>query len=191
MKVQTFIQDETKALIYDGEKLSEWQKQVDKLKLAGQQSLTQDNEKSPIPFQFLNTGEYNAINEVCQSSIEIEKYDKQAIPIEILSLVALAKQEGYFREIRVYYDDVEKDPFVIGLKEKTTYSDDYYVIACWGMEKKFSWTTLKALAKKKYVARRKLKMQKALQDLSSDIKNLNAIADSFLGGAYVSESYYG
>lgn len=189
--VVTFIEKENEALIYDGKKLEDWHKTINKLKLEGQKTLASGDDKSPIPFRYLNSGEVNVIKEICPTTTLVEQYDKTAIPLEILSLIALAQKEKYFKEIEVWFNENDKDPFVVGKTEKSSYSYNYYVIGCWGQEKKFSWATLKKQAHTSYVARRKAKLNEHKEQITLDLKNLNSIADKHLRGEWIRESYSG
>lgn len=125
-QVQTYIIEETLELIYNNEKLEQWENLVKELGLKGQQEIQQP-EKSPIPFLALNSTALEIISTLCPTEVEIEKYNLTPIPVEILDLVALSRKEGYFQKIEVWYDEKDKDPAVIGIcghwYESTWYSD--------------------------------------------------------------------
>lgn len=111
--VETFLTEETVALIYSNEELDKWNKHVEDLGLKGQTEITKP-EKSPIPFMHLKTSYKNICETICPSKVAVEKYNITPIPVEILDLIALSKKEDYFSKIMVWYDDKSPDPFVIG-----------------------------------------------------------------------------
>ena len=112
-QVQTYLIEETEALIYDNEQLEKWGDLVKSLGLEGQQKIQQPG-KSPIPFLCLNQIQVEILSTLCPITVEIKGYNKSPIPVEILDLVALSTKEGYFQKIEVWYDDKDPDPAVIG-----------------------------------------------------------------------------
>lgn len=118
--VETFIIEETSALIYDNEKLDQWNDLVKELGLQGQTKIVKP-EKSPIPFMHLKTGMVNILETLCPRKVDVKNYDVTPIPVEILDLIALSKREGYFNKVQIWYDEKSKDPACIGIKL------DYYL----------------------------------------------------------------
>lgn len=118
--VETFIIEETAELIYNDEKLSEWNEHVAKLGLAGQVNIT--TSKSPIPFMFMKTGMREMFKVLCPRQVEVSKYNISPIPLEILKLISLATNEGYFKKISIWYDDKLLDPICVG---ETGYWSEY------------------------------------------------------------------
>lgn len=112
--VETFIIEETQELIYDNEKLDEWNLMVNKLGLKGQTKICAP-QKSPIPFLPMKRNMVNVFSTLCQAKQAIEDYDKTPIPVEILSLVSLSIREKYFNKIEIWYDDKDPDPACIGI----------------------------------------------------------------------------
>lgn len=113
--VETYLVEETVDLIYDGEKLDKWNDLVAELGLKGQNSIRQP-EKSPIPFQPMNEQLKATFEVLCPTKVDVENYNASSIPVEILSLLALSKKEGYFHEIKIWYDEKQKDPLCVGVK---------------------------------------------------------------------------
>lgn len=125
-EVETFIIEEVAPLIYDNEQLEKWNELVEELGLQGQTKI-QKKEKSPIPFLSMNRGMIAMFETLCPSSIPVEEFSITPIPVEILSLIALSKREGYFNEIKIRWDDKSPDPVVIGITGdwmETTYYQD-------------------------------------------------------------------
>jgi hypothetical protein len=111
--VQSFLVEETKELVLDGEKLSEWNELVAELGLFGQIETT-SGDKSPIPFVFMKSNLKNVMEQLCPRKVEVNEYKISPIPLDVLKLVKLAKDEKYFSSIEVWYDDKSPDPFVVG-----------------------------------------------------------------------------
>lgn len=138
--VETFFIEETIDLIHDSEKLEKWNEMVAELGLTGQQSVVVEK-KSPIPFLWMNSGIVKTFEVLCPTKVEIEKYNKTPIPVELLSIVSLCVKEQYFDGIKIWYNDREKDPAIIGYKMRDgkQFSDrwnaefyaDRYLIGRW------------------------------------------------------------
>ena len=152
-KVQTFVQEETAELIYDNDKLSEWKEKVTDLNLKGQKKLTKS--ASPIPFLYMKKSIENIFDTLCPEKRNIDEYDKTPIPLEVLKLIQMSKNEGYFNRIQIWYDDKSPDPICVGsvgiwregqyytdsnekLKEREFKSKEE-VIAAGGKHPYFSW----------------------------------------------------
>lgn len=112
--VETFLVEETVELIYDNEKLEEWNKAINDLGLKGQGQIVK-KDKSPIPFLFMKQNLINVFETLCPVKSPIENYSTTAIPVEILKLVLLSKKEEYFKNIEIWYDDVKPDPICVGM----------------------------------------------------------------------------
>lgn len=115
--VETFVIEETAELIYDNEKLSEWNRLVEELGLKGQTKITQ-KDKSPIPFMPLNQVLKTTFETLCPRKVDAKEYDVTPIPVEILSLISLSTKEEYFQKIEIWYDEKTKDPACIGITSK-------------------------------------------------------------------------
>jgi len=125
-QVQTYLIEETEELIYDGEKLREWERLINELDLEGQTKI-QNPEKSPIPYLCLNETQENIIKTLCPRSEGIKEYNSTPIPFELLTLVAFSIKEKHFKKIEVWYDEKDKCPAIVGFtgyySEYSWYSD--------------------------------------------------------------------
>lgn len=117
--VETFVIEETAELIYNNEKLDQWNARVTELGLKGQTKIVAP-EKSPIPFMHMKQGLKNVFEVLCPRKVDVTEYDVTPIPVEILDLIALSKRENHFDKIQIWYDDKSPDPACIGIK------GDYY-----------------------------------------------------------------
>jgi hypothetical protein len=116
-EVELFIIEETQELIYDNEKLDQWNKHVVELGLTGQTKI-QKKDKSPIPFLHMKQTMVNVFLQLCPRRVNIKEYDKTPIPVEILDVAALSVKENYFNKIEIWYDDKTPDPACIGIVGK-------------------------------------------------------------------------
>lgn len=113
--VETFLIEETLELIYDGEQLEKWNKMVDELGLTGQTQIVK-KDKSPIPFMHLKTNMKSVFETLCPRKVDVKDYNVTPIPVEILSLISLSVNEGYFDKLQIWYDEKSPDPVCVGLK---------------------------------------------------------------------------
>lgn len=112
--VETFVIEETQELLYDNEKLDQWNDLVSELGLTGQTQIVK-KEKSPIPYLFINASMERVFETLCPRKVDIAQYSATPIPVEILSLAAMSKKEEHFNKIEIWYDDETPDPFCIGI----------------------------------------------------------------------------
>ena len=128
-EVETYIIEETQELIYDNEKLDQWNSLVAQLGLTGQTKI-QAPDKSPIPFLHMKQSLVEVFSILCPRRVDIKAYDKTPIPVEILDLAALSVKEKYFNKIEIWYDDKTPDPACIGITGKwIVYRKNYSHIA--------------------------------------------------------------
>lgn len=113
-EVELYIIEETQELIYDNEKLDQWNKHVAELGLTGQTKI-QAKDKSPVPFLHMKQSHIAVFSQLCPCKVDIKDYDKTPIPVEILDLAALSVKEQYFNKIEIWYDDKAPDPACIGI----------------------------------------------------------------------------
>ena len=202
--VETFLIEETIDLIYDNEQLEKWNKHVEELGLVGQTKIVH-TDKSPIPFMHLKNS-YKAICEtLCPSKVDVEQYSITPIPVEILELVSLSKNEKYFGKIQIWYDEKSPDPFAVGIagewiprekgnwlwnKGQKSYEDalalcdgdkpyfsekQFYLIGKWADVKR-SWKELREMATERYVATKGNEYTKAIRDAQRGLEDLQTEA---------------
>lgn len=141
MNVQIYLQEENRQLIYDNDQLDEFKSLVSELGLQCDNHL--DNQKSPIPFMWLDESTIRAFKLLCPRVDKIKSY-RLEIPIEILRNVKLAETEKYFDWVEIWSNVKDPDPFAIGRVYKLNsdrekhydFMAESYLIGRWGSEAK-------------------------------------------------------
>ena len=101
-------------LEFDQEGKERWAAMVDRLGLKGQRK-GENIEAKPIPFVAMNRTLQNAIATLCPSECSVEDYGFDAIPLEALELIQIAKDCGRFSKIVVAWDEKSPDPVAMGI----------------------------------------------------------------------------
>lgn len=179
--VKSFLVEETTELIHDVDKLDEWKKKCEELGLDSQIALASP-EKSPIPFEHMNTVAVRVYETLCPAKVEFKRYQKTAIPLEVLALIQLSVNENYFDEIQIWYDDKSPDPLAVGIKKNgSSWNHDFYTIARWGDALK-PFEKLKDLAIKRYAASAKLSIKKRIAEYSRRLNDLDINTERYFDG---------
>lgn len=183
---QIFIEPELDNL-HEVENSTEWQSICEELGLQGQKQLS---EKSPVnmapPYMFLDPKTQRIIKTICPVGVLANNYSVSTIPLDILQEIKKCKDHGWYDEIKIFYDNISPDPFVIGiLKSKTnTWQKDYHLIARWGAELlPFEELEIKAVNRlrtgiKQRMFEMKSKIDFALTNLDDFITNMISGAES-------------
>jgi hypothetical protein len=187
-EVETCIIEETQELIYDNEKLDQWNKLVGELGLTGQTKIVKP-EKSPIPFLWMNQALVATFTELCPRKVLVAEYDKTPIPVEALGLISLSVKENYFEKIQVWYNEKNPDPAIVGIIKGPDYDPkyptwesgfSYYLLARWS-DVKATLAELTERAKKLYILRRKSELEKVIKRYQSDIVEVESEANNKFG----------
>lgn len=168
--VQSFLVEEAKELIYDSDKIDEWKEKCNELGLTKQLDLCAED-KSPVPFEFMNTVSTRVYEQLCPMKAKVRDYDKTAIPIEVLSLIALAEKEQYFESIEIWYDDKAPDPLAVGFIKKGQWQRDAYCIARWGDVLR-PFEELKQMAIDSYKRITALNLQRTISQAQFQLSNI-------------------
>lgn len=187
-EVELYIIEETQELIYDNEKLDQWNSLVKELGLSGQTKII-TTDKSPIPFLWMNKTLVATFTELCPRKVLVTEYDKTPIPVEALSLVSLSVKEKYFEKIQVWYNDKHPDPAIIGLTRGADYDPkyptwesgfEYYLLARWS-DVKAGLGELTERAKKLFVLRRKGELERTIKGYQRDLDDIEQHANVQFG----------
>lgn len=190
--VETFYVEETVNLIHDGDALQRWNEKVAELGLVGQKEVVKV-EKSPIPFLWMNNALSNTFSVLCPTKVKIQQYDKTPIPLELLEVVGLCKNEEYFDCIKVWYNEVDKDPVIVGYKieKDSPYAgQDWYYDSCGSKYLIGRWADVKASidslierAKKIFFASETLRLKKEIREKQREIEDLESSVSEKFGNA--------
>jgi len=172
--VEMFYVEENKELIHDQEQIDKWKELVQNLGLEGQADLSREG-RNPIPFMNMDTITERVYSVLCPMKVEIEKYGKTAIPVQVLGAVALCKKERYFEKIQIWYDDKSPDPVCVGLL-----GTEKFLIGKWG-EEALEFSVLKERAKKLKRERDLIGYRNTLRHYQGYIENIDAEIESHFG----------
>ncbi len=135
MATEIYLQPELEELVIDADKKQEWSQKISDLGLDGQLELTGNSAtKAASPYTFMNRTMIMTFGTICPTKIPVEKYNKSVIPIDVLSHIALCRQEGYFKKLEVWYDDKTPDPILVGYIKDGYGEKTIHLIARWGDE---------------------------------------------------------
>lgn len=116
---------------------------------------------------------------LCPQMVDYKKYTKTAIPLEVLGLIHLSINEGYFTDIEIWYDDKTPDPLAVGLIKTSQYSiKDTFLMARWGDVLK-PFEELKAQAIKVYTNSSKIKLQQRLVETQNFLSNVELNSERY------------
>lgn len=194
--VETFYVEETTNLIHDGESLKTWNEKCAELGLEGQSAIVTVG-KSPIPFLWMNSSIVSTFEVLCPTKVDVTKYNKSPIPVELLEVISLCAKEQYFDGLKVWYNDRQKDPVIVGYKMRddkefgeSWYTDHYsdkYLIGRWA-DVKTSLDSLVDRAKKLFFQSETLRLKKEVRDRQREIEDLEHSVENKFGGAMPSTS---
>lgn len=186
MSVETYLEEDVKELVTNPEDLDKWKELIEQCGLEGQKTLA-SKDKSPIPFPQMTDQMTLVYSTLCPIVHSAEEYAGTTIPLRVLSLIHLSKQENYFERVEVWADDKNPDPIVVGTKKDSnqTWRETRYIIGRWGDELR-SFPELLNLA----IERKKKQMRAdgntKLAELTGKMSNLdNLIENWFYNGNQV------
>ena len=188
--IETFYVSETVNLIHDNDALTKWNEKVEELKLSGQKEVVKED-KSPIPFLWMNSAIVSTFETLCPTKIDIKKYDKTPIPVELLEVVSLCVKEDYFDCIKVWYNEKQKDPVIVGYvakkgEKKEDWQFEYYgqkyLIGRWA-DVKASLDQLIERAKKVFIQSETFDLKREIKDRQRKLEDLEQLAHDKFGNA--------
>lgn len=128
METKLFLIEEHLGTLVDSTEIEQWSQLVNDLGLQGQKELIKP-EKSPIPFPVLNEMENDIYSSILNQKQDYKSYDSEAIPLKVLSMIALCEKEKYFKRIEIWYSEKNPDPLVIGKRFRDAVDE----------EKQYTW----------------------------------------------------
>jgi hypothetical protein len=131
MKVEVCLIEDGQEIITDSDVTDDWKEKVEELGLEGQMSLIDgdDDSSTTIPFPVMTREEAWTYKELLPSKSNVEQFRHGVIPLRVLSVIALAKQQNYFSKIEIWYSAADPDPVAVGYA-----NDAFYMIGRWGPE---------------------------------------------------------
>lgn len=181
MATEVYLQPELEELVTQPEKKQEWEEKINALGLEGQQKLTKNSPKdSASPYTFMNEQMKLVFTTLCPTKALVEKYDKSVIPIEVLSHIALCKQENYFKKLEIWYDNKSPDPVVVG-HLTDSYSSPLHLIARWGDEI-IPYEQLVEKAVRRYTESFKLSVMQTKSECESALINAETFVRQLFSG---------
>ena len=180
----------SKALVLDESKEKDVFAAIDQLGLKGQKALIERGNGNLIPFPKMNASEQRVWGEYCPDKKKLEDYGATLIPYEILTLIQLVDQRGYFKDqpavgkekpklgwIEVWSESREDiDPLLVGCIGENTYSNDKYLLGRWGIALR-PFEDIRKIAIEGWKAKRKAAAEAQLATLDHD-------ANTHFGGGW-------
>ena len=138
MEVKIYREPENEALILDEVQLAEYNDLALELGFATTQNVEEQN--VPNIYVSLNLAMEKQLKAVCPMKVDADKYNKSTIPLEVLKVYKLAKDNKMFDGFHIWYNDVDPDPMLIGWNWKSeqdkekgyTWNLNRFLIARWG-----------------------------------------------------------
>lgn len=138
MEVKIYRELENESLILNESDLKTYNELASELGLATKENAQENN--CPVVYLILNQAMQKQLRALCPASEDIVSYKRSTIPLEILTVYKFCKDNKMFDFVKVWFDDKQLDPLVIGYtwqdeeaKEKGYHwRTNKYLIARWG-----------------------------------------------------------
>jgi hypothetical protein len=111
---------------------------------------------------------------LCPAKVDLIKYGKTPIPLEVLGLIQLSQREKYFSKIQIWYDDKSPDPLAVGVipdRNGYTWNDELYLIARWGDVLR-PFEELKEMAIKVFTNSKRIEITRSIAQAEQQLKTL-------------------
>jgi hypothetical protein len=138
MNVKIYREPENTSLLINEEDLEQYNALALELGLCTQEK--KDESKIPNVYTPLNMSMTKQLHALCPRSASVESYTRSTIPLEVLQVYKLAKDNQMFEGFEIWWDDIAPDPLLIGwnfenaeAREKNyTWRRQRSLIARWG-----------------------------------------------------------
>jgi hypothetical protein len=135
MEVKIYREPENVGLLLDENELAEYQQLAEEL---GIPEVKQG--KTPSIYQTLNQVQIRALEALCPAKTSLEDYNRSTIPVEVLRALKFIKENEMFDFIKVWFDNKNPDPLIVGEKYRTqgdrekeyTWNTEKILVARWG-----------------------------------------------------------
>jgi hypothetical protein len=166
MEVKVYTMEGGMDLMFSLEEKERYERLVEELGLSGQRIYTTNAGGTVIPFPACTTQMFESIKALFTESCEPDEFKHEVIPIRVLELIKLCRDENYFNGMKIYYSRVIADPVLIGTKDRVN-----YLVAKWGDSLMTDQEILSEgyKAKRADIERRAKEKMKEMQDTLSDL----------------------
>lgn len=124
--------------LLDAEQNEQWKTLAAELKMEGQLSTTirkNEDEGAANPYMRINKRWLKIFKTICPDKSDYLNYSFSTIPLDGLAEIALCLQQKYFDKIEIWFDNVEKDPLIVGINNGKWSSDSkHYLVGRFGDE---------------------------------------------------------
>lgn len=129
MTTQIFIEPELEKL---SEHATEWEQLCSGLGLRNQLKKIGKAEKIANPYLKLDQRTERVYQMLCPRKELYTDYGAGTLPLDVVQEIHRCKQNGWFVQMEIWYDDKSPDPFLIGYDNKKM--GNKFLIARWGDE---------------------------------------------------------
>lgn len=181
MEVVVFAQEEKQTLI---DQPANWKEKVEALGLTGQLELTNEKTEAPNPFLRMDARLINILRTCCSATSELDDFNKEPIPMQVLGTIALCRERQWFESMEVWYSPGHPDPLLIGkTKQPTKWGSEtvLWLLAQWGPER-VTFDQLAARAKEIYKAKISREINACMAKLKGAAENADILAEEFVTG---------
>lgn len=202
-----------KALLFDDAKEKDVFAAIDELGLKGQKELAETQNNKVIPFPKMNITEQRVWEVYCPQKDKLEDYSATTIPYEVMTILQLVKQKGYFdideQELKTAPENTKArkgyiqvwsearediDPLVVGVIETATkYSwgwshgdKTYYLIARWGISLR-PFDEIRNTSINRWVTERKQKLAADIRKAKLAFENAHDDANKHFAGQFFTD----
>ncbi len=159
----------------------EYKELVEELGLEGQKKLISESpEDSIIPFQKMEPNIKTIWRAYCPGKKSLDDYDAGLIPLQILGVVKLAEEKGYFKKFVVWTEfENDPDPILVGVTDDSK----EYLLGRWGESLK-PWPEIVKLAKEKWINKVRAKLEKEIRENQLTLDTLEGVAERHFAGEH-------
>lgn len=134
MAFEIFIEPELETL-QEVDNSAEWAEICAALDLKGQNKLSERSElKVGPPYAYIDERTERIIRTLCPDKSPVADYNASTIPLDVLKEIKRCKDNGWYDDIHIFFDNASPDPFVVGTIKMNEWQKCYHMIARWGAE---------------------------------------------------------
>lgn len=127
MEIETY--ESTEVATLTDEEREEFTRIAGELGLSKQQNLITG--KGVNPFPVMTRAQRNVYRELLPDTSSVEQFEAEAIPLRVLRLIKMVREEGWFETLLIWFSPHEKDPVLVG-HAKSDWNSPPHLLARWG-----------------------------------------------------------